>query len=93
VASVFSKRGRAALILSNAAGNTAGGIGAGASTGKLVGKATAVRPGVWLGGKLSGGARYVYVLRNNKVRAAGVASAADVKHPAQLRADLHAAHL
>ncbi len=89
--SVFDARGRVAMIASTASGDGAGGIGAGAFSRRLAGRAHRLIPGVWVGRRLGGGARYVYGVRGGRVSYTAVATAAALRSATGLRSDLRAA--
>lgn len=72
---VFDRRGRAALIATSVPGERAGGMAVGAR-----------RRGS--GTRIAG--RYVYGVQAGRVRYVAVATPAELRHPAQLRADLRA---
>jgi hypothetical protein len=91
--SVFSATGKVALIATTARADRANGIATGATTARLKRGATRLAPGVWVGRKLAGGARYVYGVRDGKVRYVAVAGAAEVRSVSRLRSDLRAAGL
>jgi hypothetical protein len=93
VASVFNAAGHIALIATTARGYRAKGIAPAASMARLKHAATRRAPGLWVGRKLARGARYVYVVRGNHVRAVAVAVAPELRRVAGLRADLRAAGL
>ena len=90
---LFNARGRVALIATNAPGDLAGGIGPGSAASGLGGQASQLGGGVWVGRSLRRGARYVYVVSGGRVRFVALATAAELRSPARLRADLRAAHL
>jgi len=90
VAALF-KGGRVALVASNVHGDTARGIGPGSRAGGL--RVRRVTASIFVGRKLRGGARYVYVVRGGRVRFVALASAAELHNRGRLRADLRAAKL
>jgi hypothetical protein len=91
VASVFNAAGQVALIVSTATGSAANGVGVGATTARLRRRrATRLASGLWEGRKLAGGARYLYGLREGKVRYVALASAAELRSVSRLRADISA---
>jgi hypothetical protein len=91
VSSVFDGGGFVALIASTAPGHLAGGIGVGAPARQVHSRARRLIPGVWVGGKLRGGARYLYGIRGGRVRYVALATATELRSKARLRADLQAA--
>jgi hypothetical protein len=93
VRAVFTSAGRIGLIASTASGDAAGGVHPGASARRSERHAHRLMSGVWEGGKLRGGARYVYGVRGGRIRYVAVASAAELRSRARLRADLKAAGL
>jgi hypothetical protein len=93
VASVFNAAGKVALLVSTARGDRAGGIGLGAGANRLRRGASRLAPGVWVGRRLAGGARYVYGVRGGGVRYVAVAAAAEVRSVSRLRSDFGAAGL
>jgi hypothetical protein len=93
LASVFNAAGRVALIAGTAAGETAKGIGPGATMRSLKREATRLASGLWKGGKLPGGARYVYGVRGGRVRYVAVARAGELRSVSRLRSDIRAAGL
>jgi hypothetical protein len=73
---IFNRRGRLAVLLSDARRYSAGGVAVGASRSSLGRHARAAGHGVWLGRtRLRGGARFIYTLSGNRVAAVGVAGA------------------
>jgi hypothetical protein len=93
MASVFNAAGRVALIAGTARGDRANGVGVGASLARLKRGATRRAPGLWVGRRLARGARYVYVVRGNRVRSVALAAASELRRVAGVRADLRAAGL
>ena len=93
MASVFNPAGHVALIAGTARGDRANGIGVGASLARVKRGATRRASGLWVGRRLARGARYVYVVRGNRVRSVAVAAAPELRRVAGLRADLRAAGL
>jgi hypothetical protein len=91
MASVFNAAGRVALIAGTARGDRANGIGVGASLARLRRGAMRRASGLWVGRRLARGARYVYVVRGNRVRSVAVAAAPELRRIAGLRADLRGA--
>jgi hypothetical protein len=88
---VFNAAGRLALIAGTVRGDRANGIGVGATLARLKRGASRRASGLWVGRKLAHGARYVYIVRGNRVRSIAVAAAPEVRRVATLRADLAAA--
>jgi len=70
----FSKRGRTAVVASNAAKHSAGPIEVGDSRKELAEDAGAVGGGLWLERTPPGNRRYLYLVEGNEVSVAGVAS-------------------
>jgi hypothetical protein len=93
VASVFNGGGHVALIGSTASGDRAGGIVPGTSYRRLSGHAQKLSPGVWVGRRLRGGARYVYGVSGKRVSFVAVATAAELRSASRLRSDLRGAGL
>jgi hypothetical protein len=92
LASVFNASGRVSLIATTARRDRAGGIAPGASLARMKRSATRRASGLWVSRRrLARGARYVYVVRGTHVRAVAVASLAELRRVAGLRADLRAA--
>jgi hypothetical protein len=56
-------------------------------------EATRLASGLWKGGKLPGGARYVYGVRGGRVRYVAVARAGELRSVSRLRSDIRAAGL
>lgn len=76
---------------STAPGNRASGIAPGASARRLGRRARRLIPGVWVGRRLRTGARYVYRVRGGRVGLVAITGAPELRRPARLRSDLHAA--
>lgn len=91
VTAVFNARGRIAMIASTAPGSRASGIAPGASARRLGRRARRLIPGVWVGRRLRTGARYVYGVRGGGVGLVAITGAPELRRPARLRSDLHAA--
>jgi hypothetical protein len=86
LAAVFNSRGEVCLVVSSGPGYSAAGIAPGRPV-------RSPRRGIVLGRRLARGARFVYGVRGGRVRFVGVASAADVRSPRALRADVAASRL
>jgi microsomal dipeptidase-like Zn-dependent dipeptidase len=92
VTPVLTDGGRLAVIVSSARFHRAAGIGPGARARRLRGRARAFGRGVFVR-PAGGGARFVYVVANGRVKYAGVASRSAARTPGTLRAHLRRAKL
>jgi hypothetical protein len=91
VAAVFSRAGRIEAITSTAAGERAGAIRVGASLREVRAAARRLAAGVWIGRGLRSGARYVYGVRNGRVRYVALVAGTVAQRRVRLQADLAAA--
>jgi len=84
ITAVLTRRGRSALVATNARAQRADEIGAGDSKRRLAGKAKRVGRGLWIR-PAGGGRRFVYGVRGSRVRFAAVATRAAAGSAKRLR--------